>query len=237
VLQPGESRGTVRRSERSNTAPTRSSRTKRDESWRTRLPSRGVSSPNATSRHPSSSSASSAHATTPSVRERRRADRHPLPRPVHDDGRSLRRPGRLRWCARSSSRNWVQPRRRTTSPPPSAHRSTSCVRSHEPRRRSARCRSTAHRWTTTARVSPPFSRARTVSSSGPRTEDRGPRTEDRACLAGVLTELDDDKRELLLMRYVDGLTQREIGELRGVSQRHVSRCLRRVVAPARASRR
>ena len=69
-----------------------------------------------------------------------------------------------------------------------------------------------------------------------RAEDRGPRTEDRACLAGVLTELDDDKRELLLMRYVDGLTQREIGELRGVSQRHVSRCLRRVVAP-RASRR
>lgn len=55
------------------------------------------------------------------------------------------------------------------------------------------------------------------------------RAEDRACLAGALAELQDDERELLLLRYVDGLTQREIGDLRGVSQMHVSRCLRRIV--------
>jgi RNA polymerase sigma-B factor len=55
------------------------------------------------------------------------------------------------------------------------------------------------------------------------------RAEDRACLAGPLSQLDDDDRELLLLRFVDGLTQREIGELRGVSQMHVSRCLRRIV--------
>ena len=56
------------------------------------------------------------------------------------------------------------------------------------------------------------------------------RAEDRADLACALTVLDDDDRELLLLRYVDGLTEREIGELRGVSQMHVSRCLRRIVA-------
>src|SRR6478736_2023631 len=38
----------------------------------------------------------------------------------------------------------------------------------------------------------------------------------------------DDERELLLMRYVEGMTQREIGEARGVSQMQVSRTLRRI---------
>ncbi|KRF41971.1 hypothetical protein ASH01_18010 [Terrabacter sp. Soil811] len=55
------------------------------------------------------------------------------------------------------------------------------------------------------------------------------RAEDRACLSGVLSQLDDDERELLLLRFVDGLTQREIGDLRGVSQMQVSRRLRRIV--------
>ena len=55
------------------------------------------------------------------------------------------------------------------------------------------------------------------------------RAEDRVCLSGVLSQLDDDDRELLLLRFVDGLTQKEIGDLRGVSQMHVSRCLRRIV--------
>jgi RNA polymerase sigma-B factor len=62
-----------------------------------------------------------------------------------------------------------------------------------------------------------------------RPDDELERAEDRACLARALTELDDDD-PALLMPYVDGLTQREIGELRGVSQMHVSRCLRRIVA-------
>ncbi|MGO4359934.1 sigma-70 family RNA polymerase sigma factor [Terrabacter sp. 2TAF16] len=52
--------------------------------------------------------------------------------------------------------------------------------------------------------------------------------DDRVCLADALTELDDDERELLLMRYVEGMTQREIGEARGVSQMQVSRTLRRI---------
>ena len=52
--------------------------------------------------------------------------------------------------------------------------------------------------------------------------------DDRVCLAEALVELDDDERELLLLRYVDGLTQREIGEARGVSQMQVSRTLRRI---------
>src|SRR3954464_3414489 len=52
--------------------------------------------------------------------------------------------------------------------------------------------------------------------------------DDRVCLAEALTELDDDERELLLMRYVEGMTQREIGEARGVSQMQVARTLRRI---------
>src|SRR6478672_9736005 len=50
----------------------------------------------------------------------------------------------------------------------------------------------------------------------------------RVCLTQVLSELDDEERELLLMRYVDGMTQREIGEARGVSQMQISRRLRRI---------
>ena len=52
--------------------------------------------------------------------------------------------------------------------------------------------------------------------------------DDRLCLSAALTELDDDERELLLLRYVEGLTQREIGAARGVSQMQVSRALRRI---------
>ena len=52
--------------------------------------------------------------------------------------------------------------------------------------------------------------------------------DDRVCLVQALGELDEADRELLLMRYVEGRTQREIGELRGVSQMQVSRMLRRL---------
>jgi RNA polymerase sigma-B factor len=52
--------------------------------------------------------------------------------------------------------------------------------------------------------------------------------DDRVCLTEALTELDDAERELLLMRYVEGMTQREIGDARGISQMQVSRTLRRI---------
>jgi RNA polymerase sigma-B factor len=52
--------------------------------------------------------------------------------------------------------------------------------------------------------------------------------DDRVCLTEALTALDDEERELLLMRYVEGMTQREIGEARGISQMQVSRTLRRI---------
>jgi RNA polymerase sigma-B factor len=53
--------------------------------------------------------------------------------------------------------------------------------------------------------------------------------EDRLCLMDALSGLDQDEREILLLRYVAGMTQREIGELRGVSQMRVSRTLRRII--------
>jgi RNA polymerase sigma-B factor len=60
------------------------------------------------------------------------------------------------------------------------------------------------------------------------TDDDLETADDRVCLTEALTGLDDDERELLLMRYVEGMTQREIGEIRGVSQMQVSRTLRRI---------
>ncbi|GAA2745097.1 hypothetical protein GCM10009868_25340 [Terrabacter aerolatus] len=59
-------------------------------------------------------------------------------------------------------------------------------------------------------------------------DERLQAADDRVCLTEALTALDDDERELLLMRYVEGMTQREIGQARGVSQMHVSRSLRRI---------
>lgn len=56
---------------------------------------------------------------------------------------------------------------------------------------------------------------------------------DRVCLTEALTTLGDDERELLVMRFVEGLTQREIGEIRGVSQMQVSRTLRRIIGRLR----
>jgi RNA polymerase sigma-B factor len=50
--------------------------------------------------------------------------------------------------------------------------------------------------------------------------------DDRVCLSLALSELDDLDRELLLMRFVECRTQREIGEVRGMTQMQVSRKLR-----------
>lgn len=54
--------------------------------------------------------------------------------------------------------------------------------------------------------------------------------DDRVSLAEVLGDLDDEEREMVLMRFVEGMTQREIGEVSGVSQMQVSRRLRRITA-------
>jgi len=51
-----------------------------------------------------------------------------------------------------------------------------------------------------------------------------------AQLAGERVELDDRERQALLLRFEEGLTQRQIGERIGVSQMQVSRLLRRSLA-------
>jgi RNA polymerase sigma-B factor len=55
------------------------------------------------------------------------------------------------------------------------------------------------------------------------------RAEARAMLAGSLHELDAREREIVRLRYYEGLTQREIAERIGISQMHVSRLIRRSV--------
>jgi RNA polymerase sigma-B factor len=61
------------------------------------------------------------------------------------------------------------------------------------------------------------------------------RVEDRVCLSAALSGLDADERRLLALRYVDELTQREIGVQLGMSQMQVSRALRRLVAHLRVA--
>ena len=61
------------------------------------------------------------------------------------------------------------------------------------------------------------------------------RVEDRVCLSAALSGLDADERQLLALRYVDELTQREIGLRLGMSQMQVSRALRRLVAHLRVA--
>jgi len=59
------------------------------------------------------------------------------------------------------------------------------------------------------------------------------RVDDRVCLGAALSGLDAQERELLALRYVEELTQREIGLRLGISQMQVSRALRRLVAHLR----
>jgi RNA polymerase sigma-B factor len=56
--------------------------------------------------------------------------------------------------------------------------------------------------------------------------------EDRHVAQNILAKLSDHERRLLRMRFVDGLTQREIGEQLGVSQMQISRLLRRALERA-----
>ena len=59
------------------------------------------------------------------------------------------------------------------------------------------------------------------------------RVDDRVCLDAALSELPVEERQLLVLRYVDELTQREIGARLGMSQMQVSRALRRLVGHLR----
>jgi RNA polymerase sigma-B factor len=59
------------------------------------------------------------------------------------------------------------------------------------------------------------------------------RVDDRVCLGAALSGLDEQERRLLTLRYVDELTQREIGLRLGISQMQVSRSLSRLVGHLR----
>jgi RNA polymerase sigma-B factor len=68
----------------------------------------------------------------------------------------------------------------------------------------------------------------------PGTDDPGlAAAEGRAYLVGVLARLPDREREILRLRFVDGLTQTEIGARIGVSQMYVSRMLSRTLTRLR----
>ncbi|WP_392961253.1 RNA polymerase sigma factor SigF [Streptomyces sp. LN245] len=57
--------------------------------------------------------------------------------------------------------------------------------------------------------------------------------EDFNSLAPLIAELDDRERRIIHMRFVEELTQAQIGEHLGVSQMHVSRLLNRTLAKLR----
>ncbi|MGW7614011.1 RNA polymerase sigma factor SigF [Streptomyces sp. NPDC054766] len=57
--------------------------------------------------------------------------------------------------------------------------------------------------------------------------------EDFNTLAPLIAELDDRERRIIHMRFVDELTQAQIGEHLGVSQMHVSRLLNRTLTKLR----
>jgi RNA polymerase sigma-B factor len=59
------------------------------------------------------------------------------------------------------------------------------------------------------------------------------RTEQRASLEPALTALPEREREILRMRFEDGLTQTQIAERIGISQMHVSRLIRKSLARMR----
>ena len=60
------------------------------------------------------------------------------------------------------------------------------------------------------------------------TDDAGfERTDNRASLEPALESLPEREREILRMRFEDGLTQTQIAERIGISQMHVSRLIRR----------
>jgi RNA polymerase sigma-B factor len=66
------------------------------------------------------------------------------------------------------------------------------------------------------------------------TEDEGyERSEDRAALAPALERLPDREREILRMRFEEGLPQTQIAQRIGLSQMHVSRLIRKSLSSMR----
>ncbi|WSB52702.1 SigB/SigF/SigG family RNA polymerase sigma factor [Streptomyces cellulosae] len=65
-------------------------------------------------------------------------------------------------------------------------------------------------------------------------EERLALVEDFHTLAPLIAELSDRDREILHMRFVEEITQAEIGERLGCSQMHVSRLIKRIIARLRA---
>jgi RNA polymerase sigma-B factor len=61
-------------------------------------------------------------------------------------------------------------------------------------------------------------------------DDQFERAEDRATLAGLARRMSPREREVLRLRFVEDLTQTEIGERIGVSQMQVSRIIRQALA-------
>ena len=59
------------------------------------------------------------------------------------------------------------------------------------------------------------------------------RTEQRASLEPALDALPEREREILRMRFAEGLTQTQIAEKIGISQMHVSRLIRKSLARMR----
>ena len=66
-------------------------------------------------------------------------------------------------------------------------------------------------------------------------DDGFERTEQRLLLRGGFAALAPREREILRLRFFEGLTQREIADQVGISQMHVSRLIRRSVEALRAS--
>jgi RNA polymerase sigma-B factor len=67
----------------------------------------------------------------------------------------------------------------------------------------------------------------------PRDDDDNAASEARLLLAPVMATLDERDRQILAMRFHDGLTQREIAERIGVTQMQVSRLLTRILGQLR----
>ena len=59
--------------------------------------------------------------------------------------------------------------------------------------------------------------------------------EDSATVESMVSVLSDREREILRLRFVEDLTQSEIGDRMGLSQMHISRLLRRAIAQLRES--
>jgi RNA polymerase sigma-B factor len=70
----------------------------------------------------------------------------------------------------------------------------------------------------------------TIGSEDPQFE----RTEERAALAPALAALPEREREILRMRFEEGLPQTQIAQRVGLSQMHVSRLIRKSLAVMRA---